>query len=70
MMAGGQAVEISPAVLEYRRADQRIEYDRLADALAQMLYCYTLPPDDAYAWTRILIWEARMLGLIPYAPES
>jgi hypothetical protein len=38
------------------------------DALAMMAGGQAV--EDAYAWTRILIWEARMLGLIPYAPES
>ena len=68
----GRAVELSPVLLaQYARADRQIEYDRIADAFAQMVYCRTLPPDDAYNWTRVLLYEARMLELIQAdnAPE-
>lgn len=65
----GRAMDLSPAALvEYARADQRREYERLAEALAQMVYCRTLPPDDAYAWTRVLVMEARLICLV--APKT
>jgi hypothetical protein len=61
----GRAMDLSPdALAEYALADRRVEYRALANAVARMVLCQTLPPNDAYAWTVIVARMARAVGLI------
>lgn len=58
-------MELSPAVLAvYARVEYCREFEVLSISLVQMLYAKTIPPDDAYAWTRVLLMDARKLALI------
>lgn len=54
----------SPADLaDCALSQRRIEYQSLADSFVQMVYCRTLPPNDAYAWTVIVARMASAVGL-------
>lgn len=60
----GRAMQPSPAELaEYALADRRLEYEQLSRAVAEMVFCHTLPPNDAYAWTVIVLRMATSVGL-------
>jgi hypothetical protein len=48
----------SPEYTE-RRA---VEFDRLCDVLCERLLNDSLPPDDAYWWTRIAMQEAATMS--------
>lgn len=64
-------MDISPAlVAECVRAEQRREYDALVLNYIHMVYCRTLPPDDAYGWTRAVVWEAEAMQLIDLTPPA
>lgn len=57
-------MHLSPADLaEYALADRRVEYLVLAREVARLVSRHTLPPDDAYAWTVIVMRMSTAVGL-------
>lgn len=70
----GCGMDLSPEALSRDIAfERRREFNLLAESVAHMVYCRTLPPDDAYWWGRIIAHQAHILGLVlppdatPYA---
>jgi hypothetical protein len=59
------AMEISSAVIaELARAGYRDEYQRLCLDIARRIREGSMPPDDAKAWVRALMYDARRLDLV------
>jgi hypothetical protein len=50
-------------------ARHRIEAELILIAIASAIVSDTLPPDDAYAWARIAVHEARHLRTVAEATD-
>jgi hypothetical protein len=67
-MVGAAMDPFTAACLLYTRADERREYEALALSVMWRIRHWELSSDDAYAWVRIVVWDAKRLHLL--APDT